>query len=91
MPTFQQGNASHWRPSAVNPPCTCPGGHDHHADENGLCDVPNDNNPESWGYCPCQYNDQKPLTMDKYEAWQRDILAGRLGPDDNPDKLGFSY
>jgi hypothetical protein len=90
MPTYSQGNASHWLPSGINPPCTCPG-HAHQADEDGQCDVPNDNNPSSFGFCPCQHNANQPVTTEKYEAWQQDIRDGKIGPDDRPDELGLTY
>lgn len=85
-----QSNASHWLPTGVNPPCTCQG-HSHRSDAEGHCDRPNDNDPESWGYCGCQHDSRKPVTADKYSAWQADIRAGKLGPDDRPEDLGFEY
>ncbi len=85
-----QSNASHWLPSGVNPPCTCEG-HTHRPDDHGQCDKTNDNDPASWGYCPCQHDSSVPVTPEKYDAWQADIRAGKLGPDDKPDELGFRY
>jgi len=31
------------------------------------------------------------VTMDKYEQWQADIRAGKIGPDDKPGALGLRY
>ncbi len=85
MPTYEPANASHWLPANVNPPCTCPHGAPHQADEDdGKCYVPNDNNPASMGYCPCQHSAKAPVTLAAYDAWQADIRSGRLGPDDMP-------
>jgi hypothetical protein len=53
--------------------------------------VPNDNNPSSFGFCPCQHNANQPVTTEKYEAWQQDIRDGKIGPDDRPDELGLTY
>lgn len=83
-------NAKYWLPEGVNPPCTCEG-HQHRPDDDGNCDKPNDNDPASWGYCACQHSSSQPVTMEEYKAWQADIRAGRIRPDDIPSDLGISY
>jgi hypothetical protein len=83
--------ASYWLPEGVNPPCSCER-HDHrNDDEAGRCEYSTTNDPASWGICACQHMANKPITMEKYERWQADIQAGRIGPDDIPSRLGISY
>lgn len=91
VPTYEYGNASHWLPENMNPPCTCPHGQHQPDAADGKCYVPNDNNPASMGYCPCQHSARTPVTQVAYEAWQADIRDGLLLPDDMPDKKGYVY
>lgn len=83
-------NPTYFLPPGINPPCTCDG-HGHVADEAGLCVKPVDNDPSSFGFCPCQHSSTSPVTTSKYEQWQRDINAGKIGPDDSPGELGLTY
>jgi len=82
-------NAEYWLPEGVNAPCTCQG-HQHRSDSDGSCDKPNDNDPQSWGSCACQHSSVRAVTIEMYQAWQADIRAGKIGPNDRPGELGIS-